>query len=179
MQRVSERRATPAVDLVPWGDDELALLEQLVGDPAMMAHLGGPESPEKIAERQGRYAAEGSGMFKIVDLATGTAVGSVGYWERAWRDEEVYEVGWSVIPAFQGRGVAAAATAQLLALAGAKGTRRYAHAYPSVDNAPSNGLCRKLGFTLLGEHGFEYPPGNPIRCNDWRYDLRSGPSPSR
>jgi RimJ/RimL family protein N-acetyltransferase len=171
VQRVSERRAPPAVQLVPWGDGDLALLEQLVGDPAMMAHLGGPESPERIAERQRRYAADRSGMFKIVDEATGTAVGSVGYWDREWRGEDVHEIGWSVIPAFQGRGIAVAATARLLAIAGAEGSRRFAHAYPSVENGPSNAICRRLGFTLLGEHGFEYPPGNPIRCNDWRYDL--------
>jgi hypothetical protein len=24
---------------------------------------------------------------------------------------------------------------------------------------------------LLEECDFEYPPGNPMRCNDWRLDL--------
>jgi RimJ/RimL family protein N-acetyltransferase len=42
---------------------------------------------------------------------------------------------------------------------------------PSVDNAPSNALCRKLGFTLLGPHEFEYPKGSWMQCNDWRLDL--------
>jgi hypothetical protein len=41
-----------AVRIVPWGGSDLALLERLVGDPAMMEHLGGPESAERIAERQ-------------------------------------------------------------------------------------------------------------------------------
>ncbi len=45
------------------------------------------------------------------------------------------------------------------------------HAFPSVENAPSNAICPKLGFELLGEHDFEYPPGHPMRCNDWRLDL--------
>ena len=52
----------------------------------MMEHLGGPESPEKIVERQERYErlpGDGPGkMFKIVEAATGESVGSVGYWER-------------------------------------------------------------------------------------------------
>jgi RimJ/RimL family protein N-acetyltransferase len=48
---------------------------------------------------------------------------------------------------------------------------RYLHAFPSVENAPSNAICRKLGFTLLGPHEFEYPPGNLMQCNDWRLDL--------
>jgi hypothetical protein len=61
----------------------------------MTEHLGGPESAEQIAERHGRFtrlAASGKGRwFKIVDEATGESVGSVGYWERVWRDQEVYE----------------------------------------------------------------------------------------
>ena len=74
-----------ALAIVPWAPGDLALLEKLVGDEEMMGHLGGAESPEKIAERQGRYALAGSGMFKIVDAATGEGLGSVGYWERSWR----------------------------------------------------------------------------------------------
>ena len=155
----------------PWGEDDLPLLEKLMGDPAMTEHLGGPESPEKILERQRRYEPPGSGMFKIVDGETGEAVGSVGYWERTWRDGQVYELGWSVLPAFQGRGLARLATAQVIALARAEGRLRFVHAFPSVDNAPSNVICRRLGFTLIEECDFEYPPGRPLRCNDWRLDL--------
>jgi hypothetical protein len=35
----------------PWGEGDLPLLERLLADPAMMAHLGGPESREQIAKR--------------------------------------------------------------------------------------------------------------------------------
>jgi RimJ/RimL family protein N-acetyltransferase len=159
------------VQLEPWDAGDLPLLEQVMGDPAMTEHLGGPESREKLAERQARYERAGSGMFKIVEEATGEAVGSVGYWERTWRGEQVYEVGWSVIPAFQGRGIAGAATAQAIGMARAARKHRFLHAFPSVDNAPSNAICRKLGFTLVEESEFEYPPGNFMRCNDWRLDL--------
>ena len=46
------------------------------------------------------------------------------------------------------------------------------HAYPKVGNEASNAICRKAGFELLGECDFEYPKGHPIRCNDWRFDLK-------
>jgi RimJ/RimL family protein N-acetyltransferase len=140
----------------------------------MMRHLGGPEPPEKVAERLGRYMRHvepGNRMFKIV--ASGEPVGSVGYWERDWRGGPVLEAGWSVIPEFQGRGIAATATAMALERARSDGLRRFVHAFPSVENAASNALCRKLGFTLLEECDFEYPPGHRMRCNDWRFDLRS------
>ena len=41
----------------------------------MMEHLGGPESREKIAERQAGYEQPDSKQFKIVDAATGEGVG--------------------------------------------------------------------------------------------------------
>jgi RimJ/RimL family protein N-acetyltransferase len=113
-------------------------------------------------------------MFKIVHEASGEPCGSVGFWAREWQGEQVYEIGWSVLPAFQGRGIATMATSQAIERARAQGTYPFVHAYPSVDNPPSNAICRKLGFSLLGEHDFEYPPGNPMRCNDWRFDLDAG-----
>jgi RimJ/RimL family protein N-acetyltransferase len=147
-----------------------------MGDPAMTEHLGGPECPEKSVDRQQRYerlADSGKGrMLKIVDEA-GAAAGSVGYWEKDWRGEVVYEIGWMVLPAFQGRGTAGRATAQAVAMARVDGKHRFVHAFPSVENAPSNAICRKLGFTLLGECDFEFPPGHWMCCNDWRLDLQA------
>ncbi len=169
-----------AVRLESWGEYDLTLLEELLGDSVMMAHLGGPESSEKIAERQAHYEADErladsgkSRMFKIADVTTGKGVGWVGYWQRTWRDALVYEIGWSVLPSFQGRGIAGTATAQAIQVARAGGTLRFLHAFPSVDNLPSNAICRKLGFTLLGGCEFEYPPGQLMLCNDWRFDLRA------
>jgi RimJ/RimL family protein N-acetyltransferase len=166
------------VRLEPWGEHDRPLLEKIMGDPQMTEHLGGPESPEKIAERQARYerlADSGKGrIFRIVDAATGEAVGSVGYWERIWRDEPIYEMGWSVLPRFQGRGIAGMATAQAITAARSEGRHRFMHAFPSVDNPPSNAICRKLGFTLVEECQFEYPAGSFMQCNDWRLDLLDG-----
>jgi hypothetical protein len=43
------------VRLEPWAEGDLPLLRKLLGDPEMTKYLGGPESEEKLAERQGRY----------------------------------------------------------------------------------------------------------------------------
>jgi RimJ/RimL family protein N-acetyltransferase len=170
---------TTNVRLEPWTDRDLPLVQQLMGDPAMTAYLGGPESPEKLAERQTRYerlAESGKGrMFKIVDVQTGDAAGSVGYWERSWHDQQVYEMGWSVLPAFQRRGIATAATKLAAAAAAAEQGHRFVHAYPSVDNLPSNAVCKTLGFEWLEQCEFEFPPGNRMLCNDWRLDLLAKP----
>jgi RimJ/RimL family protein N-acetyltransferase len=159
------------VRLEPWGTGDVGVLHKALGDPAMMLYLGGPETAEKIAERQSRYEQPGSRQYKIVVDDELEGAGWVGYWEREWLDQDIYEVGWSVLPAYQGRGVAGLATTQLIEVARAERDRRFMHAYPSVDNAPSNAICRKLGFELLGAHEFEYPPGSFMTCNDWRFDL--------
>ena len=158
-----------------WGQGDLPLLKKLLGDPAMTEHLGGPESDEQLIKRQARYerlTEEGLGrMFKIIHRTTGEAVGSVGYWESTHHGENIYEMGWLVLPAFQGRGIASAAAAQAIIIAQSDGKYRFLHAFPSIDNPPSNALCRKLGFTLVEECEFEYPKGSFMQCNDWRLDL--------
>ncbi len=166
------------VDIRPWSEGDLSLLQRLMGDPAMTEHLGGPETPEKIRERHERYCRIGeSGTGRIFVIIVGperAAAGSVGYWERDEKGEQVWETGWSVLPEFQGQGVATRGTALAVERARAEGRHRFMHAYPSVDNPPSNGICRKLGFTLLGEEDFEYPKGSFMRCNDWCLDLLGG-----
>jgi RimJ/RimL family protein N-acetyltransferase len=161
--------------IAPWQEDDLALLEGLLGDPAMTEHLGGPESPQQIAERHAKYLAMTADepQLRIVDPVDGRAVGWVGCWDRRWRERDVCEVGWAVLPRAQGRGLASAALAELLAYAAGRGRRRFVHAFPSVGNPASNAICRRAGFEDLGPVDFEYPPGRAMRVNDWRLDLRA------
>ena len=56
----------------------------------------------------------------------------------------------------------------------AAGEHRYLHAFPSVDHTASNSVCRRAGFTLLGQAEFEYPKGHWLTSNDWRFDLTGG-----
>jgi Acetyltransferases, including N-acetylases of ribosomal proteins len=168
------RAAAKGLRLEPWSAANLPLLRRL-NVPKMTEHLGGPESEQKLLERQKKYVNRGpaGGMFTVVLLDNELAVGSIGYWEREWGGETVFETGWGVLPEFQGRGIAVDATRAVIQLAAAEQRHRHLHAYPSVDNPASNAICRKVGFDLLGECDFEYPPGHPLRCNDWRFDLRS------
>lgn len=168
------------VRLEPWADtpSHLELLRRN-NSPEMMEHLGGPETEEQVRVRHRRYAelpGRGGGrMFRIVLAREAEVVGAIGFWEREWRGESVYETGWGVLPEYQGRGIAAAAAREVVRAAAAEGVHRHLHAYPSVGHPASNGVCRKAGFTLLGECDVEYPPGSLMRCNDWRLELRSAP----
>ena len=162
----------PSVRIEPWGDGDLPLLERLVGDPAMMAHLGGPESRERIAERQARYRQPGSRQYRIVEPETGEGVGWVGYWHREWRGSEVFEIGWAVAPEYQGRGLARGCNR-----AGDRDRPRRAraavHARLSVGRqcALKRDLPAGSASSWPGPSTSSTRPGTPMRCNDWRLDL--------
>ncbi len=166
------------LDIRPWSEGDLPLLERLMGDPVMTEHLGGPETPDKIRKRHERYChsrdSDKEHMFVIVVGPERTPAGSIGYWEKEWRGQMVWETGWSVLPEYQGQGIATRATAAAVERARAEGKYRFMRAFPAIDNGPSNAICQKSGFTLQGPVDFEYPPGHLMRCNDWRLDLFSG-----
>ena len=159
------------VTLDPWREQEFWLLERC-NTPEMTAHLGGPESPEKLRDRHRRYVENAfPGQMYVIVTDDGERAGSVGYWEHTEATGTVWETGWAILPEFQGRGLATAAVHAVAKIAAATGTHSSLHAYPGVTNAASNALCRKAGFTLLGERDFEYPKGHWMRCNDWSLDL--------
>jgi RimJ/RimL family protein N-acetyltransferase len=164
----------PQITLEPYSEEDLPLLK-LANTPEMTEHLGGPESDEKIIERHKRYLetpqTNRGQMFRIVWGEKSELVGLIGYWERNQPGEIVWETGWQVFPEYQGQGIAKAATSALIEKLLIDNRHRFLHAFPSVDNLPSNAICRSLSFTLMGADEFEYPPGHMMRCNDWRFDL--------
>ncbi|MGG4152303.1 GNAT family N-acetyltransferase [Peribacillus muralis] len=168
---ITKRTDEINLEIKAWEEKDLDLLIQL-NEPKMMEYLGGPESAEQIERRHKRYLEIGSkGSMFSINLPGAEAIGSVGYWQTAWNDESVYEVGWSVLSSFQGKGLASQAVKAVIAKI--KDERKYhcIHAFPSVHNAASNAICRKLGFHLITECEFEYPPGSFMTCNDWCLNL--------
>ncbi|MEU3778418.1 GNAT family N-acetyltransferase [Streptomyces sp. NPDC032472] len=159
------------VRLEAWTEDDFWLLRR-TNALEMTEHLGGPETEEQLLARHRRYVdLERGRMYRVVLADCGDTVGSIGFWERAWRDGVVWETGWGVLPEFQGRGIAAEAARAVTQAARAAGEHRYLHAFPSVDHPASNSVCRRAGFELLGAVKFEYPKGCWIDSNDWRVDL--------
>lgn len=166
--------AEARVDIRPWSAGDLPLLERLLGDPELTMHIGGPESSEAIRARHERYLASddsAGGVFAIVAGPERAAVGWVGYWAATWHGAEVWEIGWHVLPEHHRKGVASAGASLAIDHARARGSRRDLHAFPAVENAASNALCRRLGFESRGETEVEYPPGTMMRATDWRLDL--------
>ena len=162
------------VALRAWTDADLPLLRGLLGDPAMMTYLGGPESEEKLLARHQRYldiAGTTGRVFVITAGVERTAAGWIGYWETTFRGEAAWETGWSVLPAFQGRGLATRGAALAMEAAAAERLHPFIYAFPAVENLASNAVCAKLGFERLGSESLEYPPGTWMECAIWRGDL--------
>lgn len=159
-----------------WTPADLPLLERLLGDPVMTQHVGGPETPEQIRKRLERYCTDTQiHMFVIVLEFENAGIGSVGYWEREWQGEQVWESGWRILPEYQGKGSATRALRLIIERVRAEQKHRYLHAFPSIENVASNAICKKMGFVLQHEIDFEYPRGigRFMRSNDWRLDLMS------
>jgi RimJ/RimL family protein N-acetyltransferase len=165
------------VSLRAWTDGDLPLLRGLLADPAMMTYLGGPEPEEKLLARHQRYLdIDGTGTGRVFVITFGPEripAGWVGYWEASFRGEPAWETGWSVLPEFQGRGIASAGAALALEVAAGEQRHRFIYAFPAVANGPSNGVCARLGFERLGSESSEYPPGSDLwmECAIWRRQL--------
>jgi RimJ/RimL family protein N-acetyltransferase len=75
-----------ATELRPWQDDDLPLMQAILGDPLMTEHLGGPESQEKLRSRLERYirlsTSGNDRMYVILVGPERRAAGSVGCWEK-------------------------------------------------------------------------------------------------
>jgi RimJ/RimL family protein N-acetyltransferase len=159
--------------------DDLRLYERIRCDPVMMAELGGPLPPAGVPDKLQRDVAaveRDEYWVSVVESDEGEPMGSVVLWSHDDHGETESEIGWMVLPEFQGRGVGKAATAALLDRAHADGRWGAIHAYPGVTNAPSNGICRSLGFTSVGAFDVEFE-GRPLRVNHWRLDLDEGDRP--
>lgn len=110
--------------------------------------------------------------FKIIpDGAPDTPAGSVCVWEHTWNGESINEIGWMVLPAFQGRGLAGEAVRSVLDRARSEERWDVVHAFPATTNGASNAICRKAGFSKIEECDFEYA-GRMLRCNHRRVDVR-------
>lgn len=156
-------------------DVELADVDAYVRmrcDPVMMAELGGPlprEGMEDKVARDVRAAAAGSEWIKMIvpdEAAPGVVAGNVVLWSHDEGGEPVSEIGWMVLPEFQGRGLAKRAVRMLLELARDDGRWGLVHAFPATSNDPSNGICRSLGFRLAGEQDVTFVD-RVLRSNHW------------
>jgi RimJ/RimL family protein N-acetyltransferase len=153
------------IALAPYTNADLALTEALETDADVMRELGGPIARAELPRIHARRLDD-PWYFKVVDAGSGEPLGTIGIWEKELDGVTLHETGWMVLPRFQGRRVASRALALLIERVRAEPRFESMHAFPPVTNAPSNALCRKFGFALLGARDFVYA-GRTLHCNHW------------
>ncbi|MCL3997898.1 GNAT family N-acetyltransferase [Streptomyces lavenduligriseus] len=147
-------------------------------DPVMMTDLGGPLPREGVADkvaRDVRQAAAGVAWIKMIvpdPGRPGVVAGTVTIWSHDTGDGPLSEIGWMVLPEFQGRGLGKRAVRALLGQAGDQDRWGVVHAFPAVGNAASNGICRSVGFRFRGKTEVDFA-GRVIRANHWAIDPRT------
>ncbi|MGA5818613.1 GNAT family N-acetyltransferase [Kitasatospora sp. NPDC094028] len=138
-------------------------------DAEMMAELGGP-LPREAVEARLRKDVEGVAQdtlwARMILDDEGRTAGGVVLWSMAEGGVTVSEIGWAVLPEFQGKGLAKAGVRMLLDEAARDGRWGEIEANPGVTNGPSNGICRSLGFRLRGERDLDFADRR-LRTNHW------------
>ncbi|MCM2518293.1 GNAT family N-acetyltransferase [Streptomyces griseoincarnatus] len=147
-------------------------------DPVMMAELGGPlpcEGMEAKVQRDVQRVAADTDWTKMIvpdEAELDVVAGTVTLWPHDADGERISEIGWMVLPEYQGRGLAKQGVRTLLELARDDGRWGLIHAFPATTNAPSNGICRALGFRFLGKQDVPFA-GRVLQTNHWAIDPRT------
>jgi RimJ/RimL family protein N-acetyltransferase len=152
-------------------------------DAGMMAHLGGPRPVEEMEDKLHRDVASATldhewTLMICPGEDPSVVAGTVSLWPHEVSGTQLSEIGWMVLPEYQGRGFATRAVGEVLRCASADGRWGSVHAFPDVGNAPSNAICRSLGFSLEGEQDFAFA-GTILRVNHWVIEPAPDHNPRR
>jgi RimJ/RimL family protein N-acetyltransferase len=103
--------------------------------------------------------------FAVVDRESGSVIGNVGF--KGSPDEHgVAEIGYGIVPGFEGCGFATEAAAALVTFAFAERNVRCVRAHTLPTRNASTRVLEKCGFGFQGE--VEDPEDGPV----WRWELR-------
>jgi ribosomal-protein-alanine N-acetyltransferase len=105
-------------------------------------------------------------LFLAVERATSEALGTCGF-TFAPADRAV-EIAYGTLPPFEGRGVAKAMAAELVAIARGSGAVDLVYAHTLCEPNASTRVLKHLGFRLAGE--IVHPEDGPV----WRWELPLG-----
>ena len=162
---MNQSTATPALRAAPeleterlrfrtWRASDFQTYEGWCARIEIMRYLGGKtldtiQAWRHMAYQMGHWSMFGYGYYVCEEKATGAMVGRVGYTNHpGWPG---FELGWTIIPEYQGRGYATEAARMLLRYAfDALGQSRVISLI-HPDNVPSRRVAEKLGQRIEGE----------------------------
>jgi RimJ/RimL family protein N-acetyltransferase len=134
--------------------DDFPTYEQWCARMEIMRYLGGKTFDRLYAFRHmayliGHWHFLGYGYYAVEEKATGALIGRCGFTNQpGW---PAFELGWTIVPEYQGRGYATEAAHMLLQYAFTALDQPRVTSLIHPDNAPSRRVAEKLGQTIEGE----------------------------
>lgn len=172
---------TPRLSMRPPQRQDFEAWAEFVADRAATRYLGGPVA-RSVAWRSfltmaGAWAVQEFAMFSVIEKSSGRWVGRVGPWyPEGWPGTEV---GWGIVSDRWRRGYATeAAIAAIDWVFDVLGWSEVIHVI-DVDNAPSQGVARKLGSRNRGRSRLPAPYESAVvdiwgqTREEWRARSRS------
>ena len=153
-RRAAEELETERLRFRQWRASDFPTYEQWCARIEIMRYLGGKtfdriQAWRHLAYLKGHWAFFGYGYYAVEEKATGNLVGRVGYTNHpGWPG---FELGWTIIPEYQGRGFATEAARFLLDYAFDELGQTRVISLIHADNAPSRRVAEKLGQKIEGE----------------------------
>ncbi|QEV99348.1 GNAT family N-acetyltransferase [Microbacterium caowuchunii] len=130
------------------GPSDLDAMARLLGDPDVMHYYPAPKTREEaaawIAWNERNYSEHGYGLW-IIETHTGAFIGDCGL---TWQDVNGFhrlEVGYHVVPEWQGRGIATEAAAACRDLVAEELDVRELIAIIHPENRASERVATKIG----------------------------------
>jgi len=151
----------------PFREDDLDAYTAVLQTPEVRSWLlvpddfGREDAWQQMTMWLGQWELRGTGQWALEERATGTLVGRAGsHWpERA--DWPGLEIGWTLHPAHWGKGFATEAGAVAVRHAFANHDVDAIYSCIRTDNAASQAVARRLGFTPWEERTFARWPDYP------------------
>lgn len=162
---------TPRLQLSPFKPSDWAFFRSLREDRAIMRYMAAI-APEKETRRLFAIRLTAPHIFVIRAQGSDTPLGDIGLQISAKYREEA-DIGYTVIPQAQGKGIASEALRAVCDYAFKQTGVKAINAYVLADNAGSVRVLEKMGFvrTQVLEKAYEI---DGVRYDDWVYRLESG-----
>ncbi|MEO0772753.1 MAG: GNAT family N-acetyltransferase [Pseudomonadota bacterium] len=173
-----------ALNLRRFEPRDLHDLNRLLTDPQVTHDLGGPFTPVDVEERLHCYlkAQDTHGYARMAAFLGPDFAGYVGIMHQDGKDHPLGphdEIGWRILPAFWGKGIATKAAHIALQDVFDRVGLPHVLAYTTATNLPSQAVMTRLGMTRRPDMDFEevYPPIGTWQGLTWRItasDYRAG-----
>jgi len=144
--------------------DDQALMEELLGDPDVMRYYPAPKTSEQverwIESTLRHYSEHGYALWVLERLEDGAFIGECGLIWQTVEGERMLEVGYHLLPRYQGKGYATEAARACAEFASNQLGVTHLIAMINPQNEPSRRVAERIGMGI--EKTVDVPDGREV-----------------